>query len=102
MNELLNKRIAIYLKGYFEEPRHKDLKGMYYIGGTLCLDILFWKGTEDTKVMEIFLLNLDGRGNSTIYGDFKMTPENIESVKKIYLDSKGETSYYRKSTGLDS
>lgn len=84
------------LKEFITPP----LKGAYYAGGTLCLDILFWKNYHkaDDYVMEIVFLNLNGQANSTIYGDFKLSPENTALVRRIYVLSKGETDYYKEAT----
>lgn len=97
LQDLLNRRITTYLAACSEGKRHPDHIGMYYAGGTLCLDILFWKGTEQTRVVEVFLLNLNGHGNSTLNGDFTLSPENLQAIRKIYLESKGETDHYRES-----
>jgi hypothetical protein len=42
--------------------------------------------------------NIDPR-HSTIYGDFRLTSENLHRVREIYRESKGETDYYQESIG---
>lgn len=107
--ELFNKRLFVYLKElveFHDQTLKTPLKhefNAYYVGGTLCLDVPFWKPypskASDNGKMEVILLNLDGCASSTIYGGFVMDLINLELVREIYVYSKGKTDYYKSKVG---
>jgi hypothetical protein len=110
LNQVFNQRVEHYLTkilthiaGDKKEPITEFSAS--YAGGTLCLAMPFWKPcpnlSADNAVTELILLNMDGQANSTIYGDFRLTSENLHRVREIYRESRGETDYYRESIGSE-
>jgi hypothetical protein len=97
--DVFNKRVSKYTKHILDrldEGTNTMDFPCYYAGGTLCLDIPFWKKTPSKEqVVDLIFLNLSGASSSTIYGDHILTPENVERVKQIYLKVKGNTEYYK-------
>jgi hypothetical protein len=106
LTQAFNQRVERYLTKilkYIAEGNEEPITefSASYAGGTLCLAMPFWKPSPnlsaDNAVTELILLNMDGQANSTIYGDFRLTSENLHRVREIYRESKGETDYYRES-----
>jgi hypothetical protein len=84
----------IFWKEVSERLDKKD-KALYFVGGTLSVALSETRGVA---------LNIDGTGFIMSSINYPYTknkkvypPENItEKVKKIYLETKGRTEYYKK------
>jgi hypothetical protein len=68
---------------------------MYYVGGSLCVD--FDNG--------FYAFNLDGRGFCVLDGEetkFEIPNDILPIIQKTYLDSKGETDYYKEKVKVSA
>lgn len=103
-----NQRIRYYMNKMIDGILEKGVHdagpfgfNAEYAGGTLILAMPFWHPAPDfsdrNAVTELIFLNLDGQSNSTIYGDFELTIENRDLVRRVYVLVKGETDYYKES-----
>jgi len=78
------------------ENHLKTLEGkIYYVGGTLCVDLSKFVGVG---------MNLNGKGfiygsrNPLMKNSIVYLPDHISSlVKELYLKLKGETEHYKES-----
>jgi len=86
-----------------EEPEWDTIKGylinknvgMYYVGGTLCIDI----HNINNMSTSVLCLNLDGRANMFSDNWYGIMPKYINDlILEIYVTVKGRSAYYEKES----